>query len=323
MNSFAYACKCLHEKTRNCLLHLPGAIQSQANEIVMHKNRALYVVCPQEIIFVGENGQYSKVCEQAAHTLTDREVDEAVLRACGYAVFAHKDEIMNGYISLGQGCRMSICGLRSEISDALVDLSVVDSVRIRIAREKDSGVLSLFQNKNVCSLLVVGEPSSGKTTLLRSIAKTLADGALGEYYRVCVVDERNELYPQGIAKPACVDVLSGMQKPIGIERAVRLCSPQVIVCDEIMTAREADSILGALNSGVRFICSMHAGSMTELSRRKCFQILYDAGVFEQIVCLAGANNPGKIAGKYDARGNGNENIFSDCIELVPDGICVY
>ena len=45
------------------------------------------------------------------------------------------------------------------------------------------------------NLLIVGPPSSGKTTMLRDLAFQLSSGRMGKYHKICVVDERKELFP--------------------------------------------------------------------------------------------------------------------------------
>ena len=58
-------------------------------------------------------------------------------------------------------------------------------------------------------MLLVGEPDSGKTTLLRSAAAFLA----GQGRTVTVVDERQEVWPEGgPAGGEALDVIAGLPK---------------------------------------------------------------------------------------------------------------
>ncbi len=295
MHAFNMACSYLHKKTETVLLNVPRKIKEKTMEIVLRADQAIYLVCTDGTCFVGEDGncvQYGPIND---YKVSFAEIREAVLRACGYAMYAHSDEIRNGYISMGNGCRMAITGMLGTIHNAPAELSSVTAVRIRIGRHIRVNTDFLFKQDKICSVLLVGPPASGKTTLLRSVAQNLSDGTYGRFYRVAVIDERNEIYPDGLIQSPCADVITGRKKEIGINTALRLCSPQVIICDEIGTLAESEAILDSLNSGVKFICSMHAGARDELFRRHCFVRLYEKQVFERIVFLETNSSPGRVS----------------------------
>lgn len=299
MQAFDSVCRYLHKKTASVLLHVPQEIKARTMEIVLRAEQAVYLICTDGIQFVIPNGTCVQYRSLNAYAVSFAEVREAVLRACGYAMYAHSEEFRNGYISLGNGCRMAITGMLGAIHDAPADLSCVTAVRIRIGRHIKMKTDFLFNADKLCSVLLVGPPASGKTTLLRSVAENLSDGTYGPFYRVAVIDERNEIFPGGLIHSPCADVLAGIKKEIGINTALRLCAPQVIICDEVGTLMEAAAILDSLNSGVKFICSMHAGDSAELFRRQCFVRLYEKQVFDRLVFLDTFSLPGRIADVAD------------------------
>jgi stage III sporulation protein AA len=167
-------------------------------------------------------------------------------------------------------------------------------------------VRRVFQG-GVCSLLIVGAPSSGKTTVLRDLARQLSCGKAGGYLKVAVVDERCELgavydgVPQNDLGPCC-DILSGYPKAEGILTAVRTLSPQVILCDEIGGEPEVSGMLDGVNCGVKMIATAHAATIAELKGRKQIRRLLEYGVFDQIVRLGGADSPGQIVEIVEAGG---------------------
>ena len=116
---------------------------------------------------------------------------------------------------------------------------------------------------------------------------------------MCVIDERREFFGHG--KPTGtvpnIDIISGGTKAAGIMRAVRLLSPEYIVCDEIGTDGESEGVRACLNSGVKFIASMHAGSLEQLVRREQFKTLFNEGIFDRIIFLDGLC-PGRTAHEY-------------------------
>jgi stage III sporulation protein AA len=113
------------------------------------------------------------------------------------------------------------------------------------------------------------------------------------------VDERCELAavsggaPGNRVGPSC-DVLSGWRKGEGILAAVRTLSPEVIVCDEIGSREEADSILDGLHCGVTVIATAHANSAEELLRRPAIRRLLEQKAFGRVALLAGGDTPGRI-----------------------------
>src|SRR5205085_6687859 len=92
------------------------------------------------------------------------------------------------------------------------------------------------------SLLLLGRPGVGKTTLLREAARVLAD-ELSK--RVVVVDTSNEIAGDGDVPHPGIGRARRMQVPSPEEQhgvmieAVENHMPQVIVIDEIGTAAEA------------------------------------------------------------------------------------
>lgn len=117
----------------------------------------------------------------------------------------------------------------------------ITSVNLRIAREIYGAADPLIRGylaDRLRGILLVGAPASGKTTLLRDLARQLADGAVGRYVKVCVVDESGEIGAAsggGIQNDlgVCSDLLSGYPKDRGLQIALRYLSPEVIICDEV------------------------------------------------------------------------------------------
>lgn len=133
----------------------------------------------------------------------------------------------------------------------------------------------------LCSLIVCGKPLSGKTTVLRDIARIL-----GDTRRVAVVDTRGEIAGVYGGVPALdigenTDVLNGYSRGEGIMCALRSLSPEVIICDEI--GGDAEEIRQCMNCGVKLIVSAHAGSICELMSRPALQGLLP--LFERAALL--------------------------------------
>src|SRR5947208_722202 len=119
------------------------------------------------------------------------------------------------------------------------------------------------------SLLLLGRPGVGKTTLLRESARVLSTEMVK---RVIIVDTSNEIGGDGdIAHPG-IGGSRRMQVPrpdlqhaVMIE-AVENHMPEVIVIDEIGTEAEAQAARTIAERGVQLIATAHGNSLDNLLR---------------------------------------------------------
>src|SRR5216117_199445 len=117
------------------------------------------------------------------------------------------------------------------------------------------------------SILLVGRPGVGKTTLLREAARVMAD----EFSkRVVVVDTSNEIAGDGDIPHPGIGGARRMQVPhpelqhaVMIE-AVEHHMPQVIVIDEIGTEAEALAARTIAERGVQLIATAHGDTLDNL-----------------------------------------------------------
>ncbi len=258
--------------------------------------------------------------------VTQSMIDEMVLSLCRYSIYSHQNEMSTGYISVNGGHRAGVCGTAVVRGGKVTAVREVKSICLRIARHFDrcSGEMGreLFRN-GLCSAVVAGAPCSGKTTLLRDMAAALAGGVYGRKYNVAVVDERGELslWMNEAHNPLkhC-DVLRGYPKAEGIMQAIRSLSPDVIICDEIGSTEDMAAIQSGAESGVRLICSIHAGSTGELAGRVSGMGLLKNDVFSKFALLEGRHRPGSVRKRIDA-----EELYEmagmlhDCSLFAADG----
>ncbi len=211
--------------------------------------------------------------------VTMQDMENTVHRLCQGAVYAYRDTITDGYISLDDGIRVGICGQARYESDRLVGVSDISSLIFRVPTAVSSLADELFAawQGTARGMLIYSAPGVGKTTALRTLVSMIAQECANE--RVAVVDERCEFFVDECRRTG-VMLLRGYKRADGMEIALRTMSPTVIAIDEIAARTESSAMTESLNSGVKLIATAHASHRSELERRGGFAPFIEAVAFD-------------------------------------------
>jgi stage III sporulation protein AA len=221
--------------------------------------------------------------------VSKEELREIFKRVCGGAVYAHRDDMCRGFVTLDGGVRVGVCAEARYERDSVVGVGEISSLVFRIPSSECSfadGLYSSWLSSGSGGMLICSAAGEGKTSAIRSLARLIGGGK--HPYRVVVVDERCE-FDTGKYSGTHVDILRGYRRPLGVDIAIRTLSAEVVIVDEVSSREDASAILSALGAGVRVIATAHAKSFSDVARRPYIKELIDAGSFDTVCVISRKN----------------------------------
>ena len=277
-----------------------GIFEPTVHEITLRAERPLCIYCADERYYLSGSGCLigGKMPDNAI-SVSAAELHEALMSLCDYSVYARQDELIRGCVTVKGGARVGVCGTAVMKDGHITGIKHISTLSFRVPREVAGCSRQLLELiKPTGGVLVCGAPCSGKTTLIRDMARELS-----YTYRVSVIDERGELsassssvcgYDMGLC-----DVYNGVPKGEGVMTAVRTMAPDIIVCDELGDKGDVASIAYALRCGAALIATVHAASIDDLRARPVMRELLTAGAFRYIVFLSERRYSGRVSRVYE------------------------
>lgn len=261
---------------------------------------------PIEIIMNGSDRSLSYIIqpEDAFHLMN---------KISQFSIYTLEEELKQGYITVSGGHRIGLAGkviLEQGKVKAIRDIS---SFNIRIAREKigiaEPVIPFLFQN-DWFNTMVIGPPQTGKTTMLRDIARIISTGIREKGMRarkVGIVDERSEIAGcvKGVPQLTFgnrVDVLDACPKAEGMMMMIRSMSPDVLIVDEIGRKQDAEAIQEAVHAGIKLMMTTHGTSLEEMKNRPSLKEILEQRIFQRFVVLSRKSGPGTVTHILDEKG---------------------
>ncbi len=233
------------------------------------------------------------------YNILQAEILQIVERLCENSIYAYKNQICEGFITIKGGHRVGLTGSCVIENGKIINIKYISSLNIRIAREvKNCSTRILreiidIENKTIYNSIIVAPPGRGKTTILRDIIRRLSDGIEEINFRgkTCgVVDERGEIAAMYKGAPQNdvgirTDIIENVSKNKGIHMLIRTMAPEIIACDEIGSKEDVEAIHYALYSGVKGIFTMHGKNVEDIKNNKQIYELIENREIQKIIFL--------------------------------------
>ncbi len=264
------------------------------NERILDELQEIRIRCDRPIILKLRN--FEIVIE---YKVNESEILSILERLCNNSIYAYKNQICEGFITVKGGHRVGITGTAVIDNGKIINIKYITSLNFRIAREVLGCSLKILdkildvKNNEVNNTLIVSPPGKGKTTMLRDIIRNISNGIPNINFRgkTCgVVDERGEIAAMYHGVPQNdigirTDVIENVSKAKGMKMLIRSMAPEVIACDEVGSKEDIEAIKEATISGVKGIFTMHGKNLEEIKLNKDINELIENKQIERIIFI--------------------------------------
>lgn len=289
-----YLCPSLGKK----ILQLCEQLENSAQEIRLRVNRPISIVCTNITYYVTSSGGLTRAALGGSLLkVSKNDIVDTFQNICNYSVYTRQNEIINGFVTMFGGHRAGICGTAVANNGKITNIRDISSINIRIAREHKGCAKQLIDRLGNLhgGVLICGAPCSGKTTVLRDMARIMSTELCKN---VSLIDERGELAGavSGVFRNdvGMCDVYDSYKKSEAMIQAVRSMAPDIIICDEIGAEDDIYAVEQTVNSGVLVIATVHCANEYELKHKENMRRIFKTGAFSKVVFLSDKKTPGKV-----------------------------
>lgn len=307
VKQFDSAIKNIEPGIRKILSNLTSDEKARVYEIRLRSEREVLVCGSFGTRFLCSDSTLSEKKNEKAVMCSVEKVADTFNRLCCYSVHSYMTGIVKGYITMQGGHRAGITGTAvCDSNGNITSIKDISGINIRVSKEitgcADKIIREVYEDE-LQSVIVAGPPSSGKTTVLRDIVRQLSSE--DRLYKVALVDERREIASMNSGIPQNdvginTDVLDSYPKTEALVIALKTLSPDIIALDEVSEEKEIEKIRMAVNSGVKFILTVHASDYNELLHRPQIQRILETYSFSKLIMLK-KSPVGEIADIYDTK----------------------
>lgn len=144
-------------------------VEKELREIRIRANRPIILKLRQVDILI-------------EYEVSQSEILQIVEKLCNNSIYAYKNQICEGFLTIKGGHRVGITGTAVVEGDRIINLKYITSLNFRIAREilncsnKILNEIIDIKNQTIFTTLIVSPPGVGKTTILRDTIRRISNG---------------------------------------------------------------------------------------------------------------------------------------------------
>ena len=246
MSKLSFAIKLLSPRVAAAVTAIPETERKRINEIRLRLSKPLMCTLFSKEYYVTPYGKLTNAHDEGL-IIHSEDIAKTYETAFEYSLHSYHKEITQGYITTEGGNRLGFCGTAVLSNDR--------QARVENVKYISSINLRIAREVIGCAKELFNELSNTKNGL-----------------------------PNNNIGDKC-DVFCGYTKYDAIMTAVKVMTPQIIICDEIGSEDDLWALRYAVNSGVRLIVTAHSGSIDELKKRPVVSKLIKDKCFDYAVIL--------------------------------------
>lgn len=261
-----------------------------------------------EFYFHMEQGRLSRD-GRLSYVVTRSDIQAILNFLSRYSIYAYKEELRSGFITLEGGHRVGLAGQVVMENGQVAQMNHISFLNIRIAHQCIGCAKAIYpyllKEGHVCNTLIVSPVGIGKTTCLRDCIRLLSgDATSRQAYRIGVVDERSEIAAcyQGVPQNDLgirTDVMDRCDKSQGMLMLLRSMAPDVIAVDELGSRRDFEAVERILHSGCSILGTVHASDMADLEQKAHLKPWLAGQIFDRFILLKRNATGNRVYEIYD------------------------
>ena len=152
-------------------------VSTTQNPQIKNELQEIRIRCNRPIILKLRNSE-----ALIEYEINQTEILQTVERLCNNSIYAYKNQMCEGFITIKGGHRIGITGTAVIENGKIINIKYISSLNFRIAREIINcsnpilGQVIDKKNNTINNTLIVSPPGKGKTTILRDLIRILSNG---------------------------------------------------------------------------------------------------------------------------------------------------